>query len=260
MTLRVALGQYDISWHDPAVSLDRAANLVASAADGGAELVILPEMCTTGFTMDAERYSETLNGDSVQALRNLAARFSVALIAGVATRNVNGSERFYNSSILIGRDGAIVAEYRKQRLFAFAEEERVYTPGDGSVIVTINDVRIAMFICFDLRFPELFREIAPEVDAISVIASWPATRQLHWETLLRARAIESQAYVAGVNRTGHGGAIDYEGGSALYGPWGELVVQANGNGRVAIATIDASNVADARAKFPFVDAPRGSTL
>lgn len=250
--LRVALGQYDIGWQTPETSLQRAEALTRDAAERGADLVVLPEMCTTGFTMDSARYCEQLDGPSVKRLTHLARECGINLIAGVATRTAAGE--FHNSSLFINRDGVLVAEYRKQRLFAFAEEDQSYAPGDSDVIVDIEGVRCGLLICFDLRFPELFRAIAPAVDALIVIASWPSARQLHWDTLLRARAIESQAYVIGVNRTGVGGGVEYGGGSVVYGPWGENVAAATGD-RAAIAEIDFHKVTEARAKFPFVLAP-----
>jgi predicted amidohydrolase len=116
-------------------------------------------------------------------------------------------------------------------------------------VFEVEGVRIALFICFDLRFPELFRAVAPSIDCIIVIASWPSARQSHWDTLLRARSIESQAYVIGVNRVGRAGDGDYAGGSAAYGPWGEAL---QGAGDPVIVTIDPASVASARRKFPFV--------
>jgi predicted amidohydrolase len=248
--MRVTLGEYDIGWHEPALSLERAAALIAAAKSAGTELVALPEMCITGFTMDAARYSEELDGPSVQQLTHLARQHSIHIIAGMATRSRSDTgERFYNSALLINADGALVAEYRKQRLFAYAMEEQTYTAGDGPVIVDVNGVQLGLFICFDLRFPELFREVASEVDALVVIASWPGARQEHWDTLLRARAIENQAYVIGVNRVGRGGELEYKGGSAVYGPWGELL----GTGSSSPVNIDRDVVTSARTKFPLIE-------
>jgi predicted amidohydrolase len=249
--LRIALGEYDIGWHDPVASLARASALVDRAAAAGAQVIVLPEMCTTGFTMEAAQYAEPVDGPSAGAIASAARRAGVYVIAGMATRaKSEGSEAFYNSSILFAPDGSRFAEYRKQRLFAYATEHVTYTPGRSPAVVDVEGVRLALFICFDLRFPELFRAIAPMADCIIVIASWPASRQSHWDTLLRARAIESQAYVVGVNRIGRGGDIDYAGGSAAYDPWGEPLT---GAGEPKIVPIDPATVADARRKFPFVE-------
>lgn len=251
-SLRVALGEYDTGWHDTGTSIERAGELIRRARAAGADLVVLPEMCTTGFTMKPAHYSEVSGGPAARKLSGLARESSVHVVAGIATREPDGTgERFYNSSFLFDPRGEIVAEYRKQRLFAYASEDAVYTPGTRNVIVTIGSLRIALFICFELRFPELFREVAPSVDAIVVIANWPSTRHAHWQTLLRARAIESQAFVIGVNRIGTGGDLQYLGGSIIHGPWGETLAAAGGDDS-AVAELDPSVIRQARRQFPFV--------
>lgn len=248
--LKVALGEYDIGWHDPETSIARASALIERAAAGGAQLVVLPEMCTTGFTNAADRHAEPADGPSAKALAAVAKRSGVHVIAGIATRATeSGREAFFNSSILFAPDGSSIAEYRKQRLFAYAAEHGTYTAGTQPVIAEVNGVRVAMLICFDLRFPELFREVAPDADCITVIASWPSQRQSHWDVLLRARSIETQAFVIGVNRIGRGGNVDYSGGSAAYDPWGEPMA---GSGDPKIVTVDTEVVAATRKKFPMV--------
>lgn len=256
--LRVALGEYDTGWHDPAGSLARATAVVERAAAAGAELVVLPEMCITGFTMDSAAHAEPLDGPSAAALAELAWRHGVHLLAGVATRTPSegGGERFHNSAVLWGPDGALAAEYRKQRLFAFAGEHERYAAGDTPVVVRVGGVRIAPFICFDLRFPELFRAVAPRVDALVLVANWPAARRSHWDVLVRARAIENQCYVVAVNRSGEGGGLEYDGGSAAYDPWGEPVAEA-ADGGLLVARIDPAEVTRVRARWPFVEDRRG---
>ncbi len=253
--LRVALGEYDTGWHDPAGSLARAAGVVARAAGAGARLVVLPEMCTTGFTMDPAAQAEPLTGPSVAALAELARAHRVHLLAGVATREAGpGGERFHNSALLFGPGGALAAEYRKQRLFAHAGETGVYSAGEGPAVVGVEGVRLALFICFDLRFPELFRAVAPEVDGVLLIASWPAARREHWDVLVRARAVENQCYVVAVNRSGEGGGVEHDGGSAAYGPWGEPLAgsPAAPEGPVVVE-LDPAEVDRVRGRYPFVE-------
>lgn len=248
--LHVALGEYGTGWHDAPGSVARAADLVARAAEAGADLVVLPEMCTTGFTMDSAGQAEPLSGPSVAALAAAARRSGVHLIAGVSTRTADaGREAFHNSCLLFGPDGELRGEYRKQRLFAFAGEHDSYSPGAGPVVWEVGGVRIAPFVCYDLRFPELFRAVAPEVDAMVVVANWPASRRPHWDVLVPARAIENQCFVVAVNRRGEGGGLDYDGGSAVFGPWGERVAAA---GNPAIAALDPAEVARVRARYPFL--------
>lgn len=249
--LRVALGEYDTGWHDPATSLVRAEEVVRAAAVADAALVVLPEMCTTGFTMDAAQ-AEPLDGSAVRALAGLAASARVHLLAGVAIRESapEGNTHAVNAAILFGDDGSIRAVYRKQRVFAYAGEDAVYTPGRAPVVVDVNGVRIAPFVCYDLRFPELFRAVAGEVDAIVIIANWPAARRPHWDALVRARAIENQCYVVAVNRTGNGGGLAYDGGSAAIDPWGEPLVPTGVS--VPCVDIDPARVRAVRDEYPFL--------
>jgi predicted amidohydrolase len=249
--LRVALGEYDTGWHDPEESLARAASIVQHAAAQGARLVVLPEMCTTGFTMDAAR-ADALDGPGVQGLARLAATARVYLVAGVALREPESSgDRPVNAALLFGPSGDVRAVYRKQRVFAFAGEHDVYAPGVAPVVSEVEGVRVALFVCYDLRFPELFRAVARDVDLMVVIANWPAARRAHWDVLLRARAIENQCCVVGVNRTGEGGGVAYDGGSAGFGPWGEPLQSQGTSPRCVDLSNDA--VAAVRREYPFLD-------
>ncbi len=249
--LRVALGEYDTGWHDPAGSVARAAEVAARAAAAGAELVVFPEMCTTGYTMESAAFAEPLSGPSVAGLAAAARTSGIHLMAGVSTRAYEvGRERFFNSCLLFSPEGELRGEYRKQRLFAYAGEHDSYAPGTAPTVWEVGEVRIAPFVCYDLRFPELFRAVAPEVDAVVLVANWPASRRAHWDVLVPARAIENQCFVVAVNRRGAGGGLEYDGGSAVFGPWGERLAAA---GDPAIATLDPAEVARVRRHFPFTE-------
>lgn len=252
--LRIALGEYDVGWEDPATSLARAAAVIERSAAAGADLVVLPEMCTTGFTMDSATHAEPLTGKSAVILAAAARRAGVHVLAGLATVTGRHDARtYYNSALLFGPRGGVIAEYRKQRLFGFAGETDFYTAGTTPIVVEVCGVPIAPFICFDLRFPELFRQVAPRVDAIVLIANWPASRRAHWDVLTQARAVENQCYVVAVNRTGKGGGLQYDGGSAAYGPWGDTLVR-SGDEHDSIPTvhIDPAEVTRVRRRYPFV--------
>ena len=244
--LTVALGEYDTGWHDVPGSLARARKVVNDAARAGAELVVLPEMTTTGFTMDTAHQAESRNGASLAGLRALARDAHVALVGGVPIRE-GGS--CYNMAFLIDAQGEVVAEYRKQRVFRYAREGEHYVSGESACVAELNGVRIALLICFDLRYPELFRAVARDVDAIILIANWPASRRAHWDALLTARAIENQCYMVAVNRTGAADGLEYDGGSVVIGPWGERVTIADTAG-IAVATVDTDEVARIRGSFP----------
>jgi len=255
-SLRVALGEYDIGWHDPNTSLDRAAVVVTQSAAAGARLVVLPEMCTSGFTMNVADFAEPVAGESITRLSHMARSSGIWLVAGVPTIDDDAAERVVrNSALVFSPSGAVASMYHKQKLFAYADEQKSYTPGVQSpVVLDIEGVRVAPFICYDLRFPELFRAVASQSDLILVIASWPAARRTHWDVLLRARAIENQCYVAGINRSGLGGGITYDGGSAAFDPWGASVPGTDVPGADGARTVavSADEVTRVRGAYPFL--------
>ena len=251
-TLRVALGEYDLGWEEPEVSLARAGALLRGAAAAGARLVVLPEMALTGFTMSPDRHAEPLEGPAVRKLAALAREAGVEIVASIArTTNDASGGVHHNSAIHVDAAGEVRLVYDKQKLFAYGGEDAVYSAGARApAIVTIAGVRVAAFICYDLRFPELFRAVADDVDLVLVVANWPAARRAHWDTLLRARAIENQCWVIGVNRTGTGGTIAYDGGSAAWDPWGERAdVEVDG---ARVVDVSAERVREVREKYPFL--------
>lgn len=250
--LTVALGEYDTGWHAPEASLAAAEALVKRAAAGGARLVVLPEMATTGFTMDTTQ-ATPLDGPVVSRLGELAARSNVWLLAGVAAREEGeaGGPCTVNTAIAFEPTGKVAAVHRKQRLFAYGGEHQHYRAGTTPTCVTIDGVRTALFICYELRFPELFGAVARNVDAMLLIANWPAARRPHWDALLKARAIENQCYFVGVNRTGTGGGLAYDGGSAAFSPWGEALTPDTSSG-VPLVTLEAGKVAEVRERYPFL--------
>jgi omega-amidase len=250
VTLRVALGEYDTGWHQPDGSLNRASICVERAASTGARLVVLPEMCATGFTMKPEQWAEPVDGPIFARLSKIAEQSDVWIIAGIAMRDAFG---YQNVAAVFDANGDLVGTYAKQRVFTFADEHQHYTPGSAPLIVDIDGVRVSPFVCYDLRFPELFRAAAPAADLLVVIANWPASRRPHWDALLLARAIENLAYVAGVNRTGHGGDIQYNGGSAAYDPWGEPVAQRLAVASPSVVDVSTARVANIRSKYPFLE-------
>ena len=220
------------------------------AARAGADVVVLPEMATTGFTMDSSR-AVPLDAPDVRELQGIARETKAWLIAGVALRPDEADARAVNAALAIDRAGTIIAVHRKQRLFAYADEHRHYMPGTVPTTVTIAGVRVGLFVCYELRFPEVFAPVAADVDAMVVIANWPAARLGHWDVLLRARAIENQCYMIGVNRLGVANGLEYTGGSAAFDPWGERMA-----GRLAggtrIVTVDVQRVAGVRTDYPFL--------
>lgn len=248
--LRVALGEYDTKWHDKDGSLNRAATCVERAAAHGARLVVLPEMCATGFTMEPKRWAEAIDGPTFARLSTIAAINEVYVIAGVAMREDVG---YQNVAVTFDPAGSLIASYAKQRLFRHGNEHDHYVAGRTNEVIDVDGVRISPFICYDLRFPELFRSVAPWTDLIVVLANWPAVRRPHWDALLQARAIENLSYVVGVNRTGDGNGVAYDGGSAAYDPWGVRMDKRVAVASPAIIDVSTARVKEIRARYPFLD-------
>ena len=251
----VALGEYDTGWHEPSASVARACSVIASAAAAGADLVVLPEMCATGFTMESERWAEPVHGTSATALAAAARTNGVHVLAGLAT--TRSSSRF-NSALLFDPAGAIVAAYDKQRRFAYANEDLAYSTGVGGAIATVRGVRFGLFICYDLRSPEIFRAVGPSVDAFALVANWPSSRQEHWSTLLRARAIENQACMIAVNRRGIGGGLHYDGGSQAFDAWGRDLSRRHTEDGIALVAVHSAEVTRIRSEYRFSEDARST--
>jgi omega-amidase len=249
--LTVSLGEYDTGWQDPARSLSLAQVIAQQAKAADADLLVLPEMCASGFTMDADEFAEPADGASVRGLSRIAAENKLWIIAGLSMRR---DGKYLNSAVAFAPDGTVAATYDKQRLFGYAKETEIYSAGDGPCIVEIKGVSLALFVCFDLRFPELFREVGPRADAFVVIANWPSTRQKHWEILAHARAIENQCFVVAVNRTGEADGLVYNGGSMILDPWGERRDLPLPGSMLRIGEISKSAVAEVRKGFPLATA------
>ena len=247
--LTIALGEYDTGWHDPKGSIAAASRLITRVAEVGADLVVLPELATTGATIEGDR-AVALESPDVAAIQAIAKSRRMWVITGIALREADGACAV-NAAIAVNPAGEIVAIHRKRRLFAFAGEDRDFTPGSESTIVDVNGVKLGLFICYELRFPELFRPIAEDVDAMVVVANWPANRHEHWDALLRARAIENQCFMIGVNRTGHADDLSYLGGSTVFDPWGDRISPMPVHA-TRIASIDTERVRRLRESHPFL--------
>lgn len=252
-TLRLALIQPDTVWESPARNIEKTSGLIAQASSEGATIAALPEMFTTGFSMNAHSIEGSEARDEISAL---ASENSINILAGVAAPS---GERGLNKALAIDQSGGLVAEYSKMHPFSFAGENQHYDPGPCTATFSLAGVPSSVFICYDLRFPEVFRRVAAEVKVIYVLANWPAARQEHWHALLMARAIENQCFIAGVNRVGKDGTgIKYSGGSCVYGPFGEEVFIAGEDEGVYIVDLDISLVDSTRSRYHFLDDMRPS--
>ncbi|MCF6744918.1 carbon-nitrogen family hydrolase [Blastococcus sp. KM273128] len=253
--MRVAAVQHDIVWEDREANFARLARQVARAAGAGAELVLLTETFSTGFSM-TPGIGEPEDGPSAAFLAAQAAEHGVWL-GGSCPEIAPGEQLPYNSFVLAGPDGT-VHRYRKLHPFTHGGEHERFRAGDGPVTVTIGGLRITPFICYDLRFADVFWHAALETDLYVVVANWPAARRHHWQTLLQARAIENQAYVVGVNRVGTAGdGTEHTGDSRIVSPMGELLATAAGTETIVLADVDAAEVAATRDRLRFLADRRG---
>jgi predicted amidohydrolase len=247
--MRVALLQMDLAWEDVAENHRRARRLLEEAAGNGARLAVLPEMFSTGFSMKPEKIAEMQGGPSEGFLRDSARELGLSIIASIPEA---GEPRPRNVALVVSPEGT-VARYAKIHPFSFGGEHRHYAGGERVVTVPIEGVRVTPFVCYDLRFPEPFRVAAAETDLFVVVANWPDQRRDHWRTLLRARAIENQAFVAGVNRVGDGDGLHYVGDSATIAPLGETLAEGDDKESVLYADVDTEKVSKLRARFPALD-------
>jgi len=244
--VKIALLQTDIAWEDVPENHRRAATMLAEAASGGARLAILPEMFNTGFSMDSRRIAQPPGGPSESFLLAQAKALNLWILASIPE---SGEPAPRNMALLVSPKGA-VTRYAKIHPFSYAGEHEHYAAGERVVTADVEGLRVTPFVCYDLRFPEPFRLAAPDTDLFAVVANWPDERREHWRTLLRARAIENQAYVAGVNRVGDGGRLHYAGDSAVLSPLGETLAEGADEEMVLIADVDPGSVQKLRTRFP----------
>lgn len=247
--MKLAALQTDIVWEDPQANFAQLRPKLAEAAAVGARLVVLPEMYACGFSMNTTAIAEPPAGPSVEFLTEQARDLGVWICGTVPERASADAERPANTLILAGPGGEL-HRYRKRHPFTFANEHVYYVAGDANLTVELEGVRVSAMICYDLRFADDFWALAEATDLYVVVANWPAKRREHWRTLLRARAIENQAWVLGLNRVGEGGGIEYSGDSMIIDPWGEVVCSASRDPSMLLAEIDVERVREARTKFP----------
>jgi predicted amidohydrolase len=240
----------DVALGDKEKNLQTAVRMANEAASRGANLLVLPELFTTGYCLDqASLLAETPKGHSIRLLRDLAGRFHLCLIAGSLLEK--RENRIYNTSPVIGKDGRLLGFYDKTHLFPTFQEDRYLTPG-GELPVFRTDMGVfGVMICFDIRFPELARSLALSgAQVILCPAEFPAERTAIWAALLRARAIENQVFVVGCNRVGSDGKHTYGGRSAIIDPEGKTLAQADEAPQLISAVIDLEQVAAARKQLP----------
>lgn len=249
--MKVLSVQLDSVWQDSAQNLLRLREYLQQVEPGQVDVVVLPELFHCGFSMQVDRVSQTRQGRVYKALSDLARQYGVYIMAGFAERVSSNQAR--NCALVFDRNGNEQACYVKNRAFQFAGEGEHYQAGNQSVLFEVDGVVCSVFICYDLRFPELFRQVVPQAEMVFVIANWPESRQSHWETLLRARAIENQCFVVGVNRIGEdGNGLIYVGGSMVIDPLGEILSYADSEQACQITEVSIKQVKLVRRQYPFL--------
>jgi omega-amidase len=255
-TLRVTLIQANLAWHDAAANRLAFERLLAPLA-GKSDLVVLPEMFTTGFTMAPESAAEPAGGASVEWMRAMAARIGAVVTGSIATRDGND---FFNRLTWMRPDGSSDS-YDKRHLFRMAHEDEHYASGTTHLITEIDGWKIRPLVCYDLRFPVWSRNrigTPAGYDVLVYVANWPERRRHAWQTLLRARAIENLCYCIGVNRVGSdANGIHYTGDSAVVDFLGQPLTPATEHEFVTTVTLDRAALEGFRSKFPaHLDADR----
>ncbi len=252
--MRVAGIQLDIAWEDPQTSFARAGELIGKAAAAGAQLVVLPEMFATGFSMQADAMARHATA-TIDFLASMATTHDVHILGGLV---VPGSEQPENIALIVDPSGTEIGWYSKIHPFSMAGEDQHYAAGRELITVEIEGIRVTPLICYDLRFSELFRASAKRTDLFVVIANWPIMRAFAWRTLLAARAIDCLAFVLGVNRTGMAEDLEHRGDSSLFDPLGELLASQAYQEGLVLGSIDGDRVHQVREQLGFLNDRRVS--
>ncbi|NND51534.1 MAG: amidohydrolase [Flavobacteriaceae bacterium] len=248
-TLKIAIIQSDLIWEDPVQNRTNFTKKIKSISEA-VDIILLPEMFTSGFTMTPENVAETMNGESIQWMRDISSKRDAA-VGGSLVISENGN--YYNRFVFAQPDGTIKT-YDKRHTFTFAGEDKVYTSGKEKCVIEYLGWKICLMICYDLRFPVWSRN-TEAYDLLVYVANWPKPRISAWDTLLQARAIENMCYCVGVNRVGEDvNNNEYPGHSALYDGLGKCLTQNLENTeQIEIISIHKNHIQEIRNTFHFLD-------
>ena len=247
-TLKITTFQAYLFWENIDKNLQNL-GLRLSAIREKTDLIVLPEMFSTGFSMNPEKLAEEMNGKSMQWMHTQAQKFDCVITGTLIIREEG---KYYNRLIWMRPDGTF-EKYDKRHLFGFAEEDKHYTAGNKKLFVELNGWKICPVICYDLRFPVWLRNTNEEYDMLLVLANWPERRSLHWRTLIPARAVENQAFVVAVNRVGHdGNEIYHSGDSMCIDPNGKVVYYKPNDEDLYTFSINLDEVSKSRTSHPFL--------
>jgi predicted amidohydrolase len=244
--LLVSLVQLDLILEDIDGNISHIEDFLKSLK-GNADLVVLPEMFSTGFTLFPENLAETTDGKVITAIKKYARDFDFAIAGSFMAVE---DEKFYNRAFLITPSGEEFY-YDKRHLFSISGEDKHFSKGNKRLIVDYKGWKICLMVCYDLRFPVWSRNVNNEYDVIIYVANWPHSRKPAWEALLKARAIENLCYAVGVNCTGtDGNKIHYTGGTFIFSPKGELLLDLGTDEKIGLTELDKEELEKIRTKFP----------
>lgn len=248
-TLTFTLIQSNLHWENKAENMNMFAEKIKSVK-GVKEIVVLPEMFTTGFSMHPLKLAETMRGDSVKWMKQVARENKIILTGSLI---IEENKKYYNRLVWMQPDGEC-GVYDKRHLFSHSDEDKEFSPGDKKFIAQVKGWKICTQICYDLRFPVWSRQVKePQYDVLLYIANWPSRRIHAWKTLLQARAIENQCYVVAVNRTGiDGNGLEYSGESCVINPLGEVMYSKADDEDIFTITLDKNELIDVRNRFQFL--------
>jgi omega-amidase len=260
-TLTITLIQSNLHWEDKKANLDMLSAKIDSIKEK-TEVVVLPEMFSTGFSMNTECLAEAMNGETLQWMKKTAAAKNIILTGSIiiedTPENSKEGKKYFNRLIWMLPNGEY-GYYDKRHLFAYGSEDLHYCPGNKRLIASVKGWKINLLVCYDLRFPVWSRQSSgpgkdkwPEYDLLVYVANWPQRRNHAWKTLLQARAIENQSYVVGVNRVGEDGAgIFYNGDSTIIDPLGSILYEKENEEDIFTYTLQKEKLSEVREKFPF---------
>ncbi len=241
--------QLNMQWENKPANYERVKSLLAQQTITPNSLIVLPEMFATGFSMNLTDIHEPDSGPTAQFLSTLAQDSKSSVVGGCV--GLGDDQKGRNQALCFGPDGGEVARYTKMHPFTFGGETKHYTPGDEIILFQWGEFTVAPFICYDLRFPEIFRHATQMgANVFLVIACWPQARDAHWMALLRARAIENQSYVVGVNRCGSDPKLKYSGRSQMIDPMGNVLSDAQSEETIINAKLDVGMLNQYRSDFP----------
>ena len=247
--LKIAIIQSDLVWENPEQNRENFTKKIESIVEQ-VDVIILPEMFTTGFTMNASAVAETMNGETVSWMQEIAAKTNAAITGSII---IQEESNYYNRLLFVEPSGEM-SIYNKRHTFTLVGEDKVYKAGTKKVIVDYKDWKICPLVCYDLRFPVWARNVE-DYDVLLYVANWPKPRVSAWDALLKARAIENMSYCIGVNRVGIDGVnSEYSGHSAVYDVLGNQITSIEPNKeQIEIVTLEKKHISAYRNKLKFLN-------